>query len=103
MPHSTHNTRLYLQEVTTRNDAARQIVAGFSTTLPTLSGYWQTIDTALTDIADLAATLARIRLDYANLVAAARATLGSHDEGEDDPLSYLRDELQAQAQRRAER
>lgn len=103
MPNSSPNTRLDPQEVTTRNDTARQIVAGFATTLPTLADYWRTIDTALSDIASLSATLARTRLDYADLLAAARATLGAHDDGEDDPLSYLRDETHAQAQRRAER
>jgi hypothetical protein len=103
VPNSSRNTRLDLQEVTTRNDTARQIIAGFATTLPTLSGYWHTIDTALSDIAGLAAALARTRLDYADLLAAARATLGAHDDGEDEPLSYLRDELHTQAQRRAER
>jgi hypothetical protein len=103
VPNSSPNTRLDPQEVITRNDTARQIVAGFATTLPTLAGYWHTIEVALTDIDDLAATLARTRLDYADLLAAAQATLGAHNDGEDDPLSYLRDELHAQAQRRAGR
>ena len=103
MPNSARNTTLDLQEVTTRNDTAQQIVAGFAATLPALADYWRTIDTALSDIAGLAATLARTHLDYADLLAAARATLGAHNDGEADPLSYLRDELHAQAQRRAER
>jgi hypothetical protein len=102
MPNSARD-RLDLQEVTTRNDIARQIVAGFTTTHPTLTSYWHTIDVALADIAHLAETIARTRLSYANLLAAARATLNAHDDGEDDPYSYLRDELHAQAQRRAER
>ena len=103
MPNAPRKTPLDLQEVTTRNDAARQIIAGFAATLPTLADYWRTIDTALTDIVILAEALGRTRLDYADLLAAARATLGAHDDGEVDPLSYLRDELHAQAQRRAER
>lgn len=103
MPNTSRKTRLDLQEVTTRNNTARQIVAGFATTLPTLADYWHTIDTALTDIGELADALAGTRLDYADLLAAARATLGAHRDGEDDPLSYLRDELHAQAQKRAER
>jgi hypothetical protein len=38
--------------------------------------------------------LARIRLRYANLAAAGRATLSASRDGEDpEPLSYLRDEL----------
>lgn len=100
MPNSSPDTRLDLQEVTTRNHTARRIVAGFATTLPTLTDYWHIIDTALADIDGLVDALARTRLDYADLLAAARATLGAHDDGEEDPLSYLRDELHAQ---RAER
>jgi hypothetical protein len=30
---------------------------------------------------------------FANLLAAARATLAADHDGEDDPLSYLRDEV----------
>lgn len=37
------------------------------------------------------------RLDLANLIAAARATLTAHHDGERDPLYYLRDELSAQS------
>lgn len=93
MPNTSPNTRLDLQEVTTRNNTARQIVAGFATTLPTLTTYWRTLDAALADLIDLADALARTRLAYADLLAAARAALGAHHDGEDDPLSYLRDEL----------
>jgi hypothetical protein len=39
----------------------------------------------------LALALARGR--YADLHAAARATLGAHRDGEPDPLAYLRDQL----------
>ncbi len=42
--------------------------------------------------------LARARLDYANLIAAAHATLNADHEGEPDPLWYLRDELAAHGQ-----
>ena len=96
MPNTSPNTRLDLQEVTTRNNTARQLVAGFATTLPTLTTYWHTIAAALADLHDLADTLARTRRAYADLLAAARATLGAHHDGEDDPLSYLRDELKAE-------
>jgi hypothetical protein len=34
-----------------------------------------------------------LRMLYANLLAAARAALAAEDEGEADPLYYLRDEL----------
>jgi hypothetical protein len=39
--------------------------------------------------------LALVRGQYANLLAAARATLAAEQDGETDPLSYLRDELHA--------
>ena len=42
--------------------------------------------------------LARTLADFHNLIAAARATLGAHADGEDDALYYLRDELDAQGQ-----
>jgi hypothetical protein len=45
----------------------------------------------------LSRLLAALRLDHANLTAAARATLAAHRDGEADPLYYLRDELSAQA------
>jgi hypothetical protein len=100
MPNRPTSSRLDLQEVTTRNDTARRIVAGFATTLPALTDYWRTIDTALADLTDLSKALGRTRLAYADLLAAARATLGAHNDGEADPLSYLRDELRAQGQAR---
>jgi hypothetical protein len=48
-------------------------------------------------VARLTAELAGTRLDRANLVAAIRAALAAHADGDDDPLSYLRDELAQQA------
>ncbi|MFI5955541.1 hypothetical protein [Cryptosporangium sp. NPDC051539] len=39
------------------------------------------------------AALTLLRTCYANLIAAARATLAAHADGEADPLYYLRDEL----------
>jgi hypothetical protein len=45
------------------------------------------------EIARLRRTLATLRLRYANLLAAARATLAAAHEGEPDPLAYLADEL----------
>jgi hypothetical protein len=41
--------------------------------------------------------------DFNNLLAAAKATLSAHADGEDDPLYYLRDELRAQGQLRPDR
>jgi hypothetical protein len=42
--------------------------------------------------------LATARLGYQNLAAAARSSLAAADEGEKDPLYYLRDELRAPGQ-----
>jgi hypothetical protein len=87
-------------EITARNDISRDIVAGFAAVTPTLAGVWRLIDTALADLPSVLADLGRaraeleaVRLDRANLLAAIRATLAAHDEGEPDPLGYLRDEL----------
>ena len=56
--------------------------------------------TALADVPVLLAEVSRLailltwtRLKFANLLAAARATLAAQHDGEPDPLSYLRDEL----------
>ena len=48
------------------------------------------------EVTGLRAALNRARLSNANLAAAALASMAAHDEGEADPLSYLRDELAAQ-------
>ena len=87
-------------EITTRNDIARDIIAGFAAVTPMLTGAWRLIDTALADLpaalADLGraqAELEAVRLDRANLLAAIRATLSADAEGEPGPLGYLRDEL----------
>ncbi|PRX98169.1 hypothetical protein [Allonocardiopsis opalescens] len=63
---------------------------------------FHTLWTSVADIPVLVAEIDRSRalLDltsgqYADLVAAARATLAAHGDGEDDPLWYLRDELAA--------
>jgi hypothetical protein len=87
-------------EITTRNDIARDIIAGFAAVTPTLAGVFRLIDTALADLPAVLAELGRaraelegVRLDRANLLAAIRATLVANAEGEPDPLGYLRDEL----------
>ena len=97
-------------EVTTRNDIARDIIAGFAAVTPALTGAWRLVDTSLADLpavlADLRrerAELAAVRLDRANLLAAVRATLGAQADGEADPLYYLRDELDARRERPGDR
>lgn len=61
---------------------------------------------AATDIPFLLAEVDRLwtlvntaRLDRANLMAAGRAALAAHRDGERDPLFYLRDEIDAQERR----
>jgi hypothetical protein len=102
-----------MTEVTSRNDIARDLIAAFAAMRPNLVGVWRYVDRALTDIPALLAELSRVRaelqavrLDRANLLAAIRATLAAHAEGEDDPLGYVRAELDppcapATARRRA--
>jgi hypothetical protein len=87
-------------DITTRNDIARDIIAGFAAVTPSLAGTWRLINLALADLPAVLAALGRaraeleaVRLDRANLLAAFRATLAADAEGEHDPLGYLRDEL----------
>ena len=102
MPNTHPNPDFDLQQISTRNTHARNIIAGFSSVLPALTEWWQALTDALSDTATLAAQVTRLsadlertRLDRANLRAAMRATLAAHADGEPDPLWYLRDELNA--------
>lgn len=94
------------QKITTRNDTARGIIAGFASVTPTLAGVFRFVDSALADVPALLAELRRVgaelqavRLDRANLLAAVRATIAADADGEADPLYYLRDELQDRQER----
>ena len=49
------------------------------------------IPVLLAEIDRLARLLSRTRWDFADLLAAARATLAADHDGEPDPLTYLRD------------
>jgi hypothetical protein len=80
-----------LQEVASRHDEAVSAMA-------TLSKALDTIPLLMAEISRLRARLARTLADFHNLIAAARASLGAHADGEDDALYYLRDELEAQGQ-----
>ena len=95
-----------LAQITTRNDIARDIIAGFASFTPTLAGVFGFIDSALADVPAVLAELQRTqaeleaaRLDRANLLAAMRATIDAQADGEPDPLYYLRDELEARQDR----
>lgn len=103
MPNTHPHINIDLREVQTRNETARHVVAGFSVVMPALTEIWQQLRDALNDTPALSAEITRlarelrgVRLDQANLAAAAQATLAAYGEGEPDPLSYLRDELHAQ-------
>ena len=103
MTNTPHHNGIDLEKVSTRGEIARDIVAGFATATPTLADIWHYVETALADTPALVAEITRLRteltgtrLNRANLVAAIRATIAAHHDGETDPLSYLRDELHAQ-------
>jgi hypothetical protein len=77
-----------LQEATTHHDSALAIirpVADALTLIPSLCG----------EIRRLRWQLARTLHDQQDLIAAGKATIGAHADGEPDPLYYLRDELEA--------
>ena len=109
MPSIRPDTEIDLQQINARNDQARHVVAGCASAMPTLADLWRPVDDALSDavllsalvtrlsaqVSRLSAELDRARLDRANLHAVMRATLAAHDDGEQDPLWYLRDELNA--------
>jgi hypothetical protein len=91
-----------MQRIAVRNDIARDITAGFASVTPTLAGIFRFVDSALADVPAVLAELRQaradleaVRLDRANLIAAMRATIAAHADGEADPLYYLRDELRA--------
>jgi len=102
VPNALPHTDINLQEVSTRNDNARHIVAGCAAAMPTLADMWRHVRDALNDalalsaeITRLSAELERTRMDRANLLAAMRAALAAQADGEPDPMSYLHDELDA--------
>jgi hypothetical protein len=105
VPNTSPDSSIDPQEIANRNNTARHIIAGFSAAAPTLAEIWQHLEAALADAPILSAEITRLRdelagtrLDRANLLAAARAVVSAHMDGEPDPLSYLRDELQARSQ-----
>jgi hypothetical protein len=102
MPNTVPHININLREVSERNDNARHIVAGCASAMPTLADMWRYVQEALNDTIALSAEITRLsaevknaRLDRANLLAAMRAALAAHADGESDPMWYLRDELDA--------
>ena len=55
MPNTSPNTNINLQEVSTRNDKARHIVAGLPSAMPWLADIWEYLQSALNDMPMLAA------------------------------------------------
>ncbi|HEU5156029.1 MAG TPA: hypothetical protein VFU43_03470 [Streptosporangiaceae bacterium] len=105
MTNTPHVVHVDLQEAAARNHTARDVLAELSTAIPPLSGIWRLLDAALADTPALTAEILRLaalhlaeRRAYADLLAAARATLAADRDGEPDPLYYLRDELTASGQ-----
>jgi predicted DNA-binding ribbon-helix-helix protein len=95
-------SRVDLEEITARNETARHMIAGFSAEMPLLADFWRHLDAALADNLTLSAEVTRLnaeltaaQLNWANLLAAVRATLAAYADGEADPLYYVRDELNA--------
>jgi DNA-binding transcriptional regulator YiaG len=84
-----------LQEVANRHDAA-------TAAMPKLARALDTIPLLCAEISRLRRRLATTLNDLSNLLAASKATLSAHSDGEDDPLYYLRDELRAQGQLRSD-
>jgi hypothetical protein len=89
-----------LHAIYARNDIARRMVAGFASALPAMSGMWQQLERALADVPAMGAVIARLtaqladtRMDRANLLAAMRASIAAHADGEIDPLWYVRDAI----------
>lgn len=103
MTNTPYHPRIDLQEAINRSRTARRIIANTwpDESLPAILR--RTLDTTLDAIPALAEEIERLstelrdtRIRRANLAAAARATLSAHHDGERDPLSYVRDELDAQ-------
>jgi hypothetical protein len=84
-----------LQEVASRHDTAAAVIDKLGRAL-------DTIPLLSAEITRLRRRLTTTLGDLNNLLAAAKATLSAHTDGEEDPLYYLRDELTAQGHLRSE-
>jgi hypothetical protein len=100
-----HIVNVDLQEAAARNLTARDILTELSAAIPPLSAVWRLLDAAFADTTALSAEIIRLaaqlldqRRAYADLLAAARATLAADRDGEPDAFYYLRDELSARGQ-----
>ncbi|MBB5077775.1 hypothetical protein [Nonomuraea endophytica] len=92
-----------LQEVLSRNHTAVHLIATLARSTPAHAPIWEHLDTVLYDaralvveLSHVHAELDKVRRSQANMLAAAQATLAAAQDGEPDPLWYLRDEVAAQ-------
>jgi hypothetical protein len=88
-PDTTHHSDPDLQEAATHHDDALRVIRPIADAL-------NIIPALCAEIRQLRQRLAATLTDLYDLIAAAKATLGAHADGESDPFYYLRDELQAQ-------
>lgn len=84
-----------LQEVASRHDTAAAVIDKLGRAL-------DTIPLLSAEVTRLRRRLTTTVSDLNNLLAAAKATLSAHTDGEEDPLYYLRDDLTAQGHLRVE-
>jgi hypothetical protein len=98
---SAPETSINLHVIYVRNDSAFRVIAGFRAAMPAMSEIWEQVDRALADVPAMGAVIARLtaevagtRMDRANLLAAMRATITAHADGESDPLWYIRDAIE---------
>lgn len=80
-----------LQEVARQHDQAASAIRKLAAAV-------DAIPRLCAEIGRLRARLTRTLADLHDLIAAARATLGAHADGESDAFYYLRDELDAQGE-----
>jgi hypothetical protein len=88
-PYNLHRSHTDLQEATTHHDGALAVIRPITDAL-------NLMPPLCNEVRDLRQGLAIAVADLADLVAAGKATLGAYADGEQDPLYYLRDELEAQ-------
>ncbi|MEO3798282.1 hypothetical protein ABGB14_49505 [Nonomuraea sp. B10E15] len=103
MPHRHPYPHTDLQGAAHRNTTAAQLLTALTRDPSPLLPLWEyvlaaldDIETLIDEVTGLRAELASVRYQRANLLAAIRATLAAHHDGDDDPLYYVRDELHAQ-------
>ena len=72
MPNNTPYSAIDIPQVMSRNLAARDIVSGFASAMPTLSVVWQHLQAALADTWDLATEVTRLSAELAAVAPPAR-------------------------------